>query len=85
MRASHDVHAIFRLTTIAKTNEPFRGVRRPTGRERPKDRKDDQGRNDQVVQIGPDGLAAGGAYKRLLIALIEAEGPLDPREFKDCA
>ena len=28
-----------RLTTIAKTNEPLRGVRRPKGRERPKDRK----------------------------------------------
>ena len=27
------------LTPIAKTNEPFRGVRRPTGRYRPKDRK----------------------------------------------
>jgi hypothetical protein len=25
------------LTPIAKTNEPFRSVRRPTGRERPKD------------------------------------------------
>ena len=29
--------------------------------------------------------AEGGAYKRLLIAMIEAEGRLDPREFKDCA
>src|SRR5215471_11080576 len=28
------------------------------GRQRPKDRKDDQGRNDRVVQIGPNGLAA---------------------------
>jgi hypothetical protein len=46
------------LTTIANTNEPFRGVRRPTGRDRPKDRKDDQGRNDQVVQIRPEGHAA---------------------------
>ena len=27
----------------------------------------------------------GGAYKRLLIALVEAEGRLDPREFKDWA
>src|SRR6476646_9478037 len=40
------------------TNEPFRGLRRPTGRKRSKERKDDQGRNDRVVQIGPDGLAA---------------------------
>jgi hypothetical protein len=31
------------------------------------------------------GATEGGAYKRLLIALIEAEGRLDPREFKDCA
>jgi hypothetical protein len=31
------------------------------------------------------GGTEGGAYKRLLIALIEAEGRLDPREFKDCA
>src|SRR5207248_3428237 len=31
------------------------------------------------------GAAEGGAYKRLLIAMIEAEGRLDPREFKDCA
>jgi hypothetical protein len=31
------------------------------------------------------GRTEGGAYKRLLIALIEAEGQLDPREFKDCA
>ena len=40
------------------TNEPFRGLRRPTGRKRLKERKNDQGRNDRVVQIGPDGLAA---------------------------
>jgi len=46
------------LTPIAKTNEPLCGVQRLTGRDRPKDRKDDQGRNDQVVQIGPDGLTA---------------------------
>ena len=31
------------------------------------------------------GATEGGAYTRLLIALIEAEGRLDPREFKDCA
>ena len=31
------------------------------------------------------GATEGGAYKRLLIALIEAEGRLGPREFKDCA
>jgi hypothetical protein len=31
------------------------------------------------------GAAEGGAYKRLLIALIEAEGRLDSREFKNCA
>jgi hypothetical protein len=30
------------------------------------------------------GATEGGAYKRLLIALIEAERRLDPREFKDC-
>jgi hypothetical protein len=46
------------LTPIPKPNEPLRGVRRPKGRERAKDRKDDQGRNGRVVQIGPDGLAA---------------------------
>ena len=34
---------------------------------------------------GLTGATEGGAYKRLLIALIEAEGRLDPREFKDCA
>jgi hypothetical protein len=33
-----------------------------------------------MVQIGPEGLAAS-----LLIALIEAEKGLDPREFDDCA
>jgi hypothetical protein len=31
------------------------------------------------------GNTEGGAYKRLLIALIEGEERLDPREFKDCA
>jgi hypothetical protein len=31
------------------------------------------------------GATEGGAYKRLLIALIEAEGRLDPREFNECA
>src|SRR6478672_3310198 len=46
------------LCPLSEANEPFRGLRRPTGRQRPKDRKDDQGRNDRVVQIGPDGLAA---------------------------
>src|SRR5262245_40041728 len=48
----------FVLTTIAKNNEPLHGAQRPKGRDRPKDRKDDQGRNGRVVQIGPDGLAA---------------------------
>jgi hypothetical protein len=31
------------------------------------------------------GAAEGGAYQMLLIALIEAERRLDPREFSDCA
>jgi hypothetical protein len=31
------------------------------------------------------GATEGGAYKRLLIALVEAEGRLDPQEFNDCA
>jgi hypothetical protein len=35
------------LTTIANTNEPFRGVRRPPKGQREAERsKDDQGRND---------------------------------------
>ena len=83
------------------TNEPFRGLRRPTGRKRSKERKDDQGRNDRVVQIGPDGLAASAhvmgcpqdraahwgyrTYQMLLLALIEVEKQLDPWEFNDCA
>jgi hypothetical protein len=73
----------------------------PRDRGRPND--DDERRNDRVVQIGPDGLAApahvmgchkiagltgateGGAYQMLLVALIEEEKRLDPREFSDCA
>ena len=31
------------------------------------------------------GTTEGGAYQMLLIALIETEGRLNPREFKDCA
>jgi hypothetical protein len=31
------------------------------------------------------GLTEGAAYKRLLIALTEAEGRLGPQEFDDCA
>jgi hypothetical protein len=31
------------------------------------------------------GVTEGRAYQMLLIALIEAEGRLDPREFNDCA
>jgi len=31
------------------------------------------------------GASEGGAYQTLLIALIETERPLDPREFNDCA
>jgi len=76
----------------------------PRAEKGPRGRKDDQGRNDRVVQIGPEGLATsahvmgcptkiapltgvteGRAYQMLLIALIEAEGRLGPREFNDCA
>src|SRR6478672_6179907 len=50
------------LTPIANTNEPFRGVRRPPKGQREAERsKDDQGRNDRVVQIGPDGRAASSS------------------------
>src|SRR4051812_32289070 len=35
------------LCPLSQTNEPFRDLRRPTGRKRPKERKDDQGRNDR--------------------------------------
>jgi hypothetical protein len=31
------------------------------------------------------GATEGGAYQMLLVALIEAERRLDPREFNDCA
>ena len=31
------------------------------------------------------GVTEGAAYKRLLIALTEADGRLDPEEFSDCA
>jgi hypothetical protein len=31
------------------------------------------------------GAAEGGTYQMLLVALIEAERRLDPREFNDCA
>ena len=31
------------------------------------------------------GATEGGAYQMLLVALIEAERQLDPREFNDCA
>jgi hypothetical protein len=34
---------------------------------------------------GLTGATEGSAYQMLLVALIEAEGRLDPREFKDCA
>jgi hypothetical protein len=30
-------------------------------------------------------MTEGNAYQKLLIALIEAEKGLDPREFDDCA
>src|SRR5215471_12796862 len=45
------------LTPMAKPMNRFAVCSDPRA-ERPKDRKDDQGRNDRVVQIGPDGLAA---------------------------
>src|SRR6476620_12080440 len=48
--------------SASQINEPFRDLRRPTGRKRPKERKDDQGRNNRVVQIGPDGLAASAHF-----------------------
>ena len=85
----HDVHASvarcscercvmreprsLRLTTIAKTNEPLRGVRRPKGREA-QGSKDDQGRNDRVVfglhktkrhRLGPGDCARTSAGSRL--------------------
>jgi hypothetical protein len=31
------------------------------------------------------GVTEGSSYKMLLVALIEAERQLDPREFNDCA
>jgi hypothetical protein len=31
------------------------------------------------------GTTEGGTYQMLLVALIEAERRLDPREFRDCA
>ena len=31
------------------------------------------------------GMTEGNAYQKLLIALIEAQKGLDPREFDDCA
>jgi hypothetical protein len=31
------------------------------------------------------GATEGRSYQMLLVALIEAEGRLDPREFNDCA
>ena len=45
------------LTPMAKPMNRFAVCSDPRA-ERPKDRKDDQGRNDRVVQIGPGGLAA---------------------------
>jgi hypothetical protein len=34
---------------------------------------------------GLTGATKGGAYQMLLVALIEEEKRLDPREFRDCA
>jgi hypothetical protein len=34
---------------------------------------------------GLTGATEGGAYQMLLVALIEEEKRLDPREFSDCA
>jgi len=34
---------------------------------------------------GLTGATGGGTYQMLLVALIEAEKQLDPREFNDCA
>jgi hypothetical protein len=34
---------------------------------------------------GLTGATEGGTYQMLLVALIEAESRLDPREFNDCA
>src|SRR5262249_40074638 len=46
------------LTTIAKPMNRFAACGDPRAERGPKDGKDDQGRNDRVVQIGPGGLAA---------------------------
>jgi hypothetical protein len=37
----------------------------------------------KIAQLTGD--TEGDSYQKLLIALIEAEGRLDPQEFKDCA
>jgi hypothetical protein len=45
-------------TTIAKPMNRFATCGDPRAEKGPRDRKDDQGRNDRVVQIGRNGLAA---------------------------
>src|SRR5262245_9026112 len=45
------------LTPMAKPMNRFAASGDPRAEGGPKDRKDDQGRNGRVVQIGPEGLA----------------------------
>jgi hypothetical protein len=91
--------AIFHLTTIAKpmSTATSNGREKPEHRKVTKDemvewfRSAPMGsRHERMLWttrkiVHLTGATEGGAYKRLLIALIEAEGRLDPREFKDCA
>jgi hypothetical protein len=100
MRAMCDAWtAIFRLTAIAKPmNTATRnGREKPEHRDMANDemvgwfKSAPKGsRHERMLWATRNiahltGATEGGAYKRLLIALIEAEGRLDPREFKDCA
>jgi hypothetical protein len=52
------------LTTIAKTNEPLCGAQRPKGRDRPKDRKDDQDEMVEWFKSAP----MGSRHQRMLWA-----------------
>ena len=91
--------AIFRLTAIAKPmNTATRnGREKPEHRDMANDEMVEWfksapmgSRHERMLWATRNiahltGATEGGAYKRLLIALIEAERQLDPREFKDCA
>jgi hypothetical protein len=99
MRAMCDAwSAIFHLTTIAKpmSTATSNGGEKPEHRKMTKDEMVEWflsapkgSRHERLLWATRKiahltGGTEGGAYKRLLIALIEDERQLDPREFKNC-